>query len=228
MRDINGIVVHWIGDGSSYNFRGKAAVERIRGWHLDEGWSDVGYHNFIDRDGNLMNGRPHQYSGAHCIPRNHDTLGLNLMYGTEDTKLTGDTVARTVRYIQEMASFYKFPIDREHVIGHQEGDPIAHTACPGPFIMKTLDAIVNAARNRGKPEQPLESQIRRRVIKLFGRPGVSSRAFIDGAEWQKLGISLTLKDGKIAIKLDGVDEELVWVDLKLGVKLRDGHSPPVP
>ena len=33
-------------------------VEEIRRWHLARGWSDVGYHYFIKRNGTIQKGRP--------------------------------------------------------------------------------------------------------------------------------------------------------------------------
>ena len=42
-------------------------VEKIREWHVkDNGWSDVGYHYIITRNGTIEPARPEELSGAHA------------------------------------------------------------------------------------------------------------------------------------------------------------------
>ena len=36
-------------------------AEEIRGWHLQRGWLDIGYHRVIRRDGTIENGRDLEY-----------------------------------------------------------------------------------------------------------------------------------------------------------------------
>lgn len=84
MRPINEIVVHcsatrpsWM-DGKSPS----AKVREIRLWHTrDNGWSDIGYHFVIDRDGTVVPGRPLERVGAHTMGRNTGTVGVCLIGG---------------------------------------------------------------------------------------------------------------------------------------------------
>ena len=41
-------------------------METIRQWHLDKGWSDIGYHIVIELDGSINCGRNINKIGAHC------------------------------------------------------------------------------------------------------------------------------------------------------------------
>lgn len=41
------------------------SMETVRTWHLDRGWSDIGYHYVIELDGSVKAGRPLIRSGAH-------------------------------------------------------------------------------------------------------------------------------------------------------------------
>lgn len=51
-------------------------VDEIRRWHVEErGWSDIGYHWVIERDGSLKAGRPENIQGAHTLGHNKD-IGL--------------------------------------------------------------------------------------------------------------------------------------------------------
>jgi N-acetylmuramoyl-L-alanine amidase len=57
-------------------------VEEVRNWHVqDNGWSDIGYHWLIDRDGTVVQGRPETRQGAHAKGHNRDTLAVSLFGG---------------------------------------------------------------------------------------------------------------------------------------------------
>lgn len=56
---------------------GATLVDEIRRWHLERGWSDVGYHFLIDKDGELMSGRDILKSPA--AQRGHNTGTIAIM-----------------------------------------------------------------------------------------------------------------------------------------------------
>lgn len=57
-------------------------VAEIRRWHmLDRGWSDIGYHILIDRNGDVALGRPMDWTGAHVIGHNRGSVGVCLIGG---------------------------------------------------------------------------------------------------------------------------------------------------
>ncbi len=80
MRAIKGIVVHgaWTKPGIDVD------AEEIRSWHKDRGFSDIGYHYVIRRDGKLEDGRPIEKAGAHVKGHNTDTVGICLVGGRDD------------------------------------------------------------------------------------------------------------------------------------------------
>lgn len=51
----------------------------IHRWHLERGWSGIGYHKVIKRDGTIENGRPEFWSGAHAKGNNRNSLGVCLI-----------------------------------------------------------------------------------------------------------------------------------------------------
>lgn len=57
-------------------------ISRIRQWHLDKGWKDIGYHVVIDVDGSVNLGRPFVEQGAHVEGENEGNIGLCLV-GTD-------------------------------------------------------------------------------------------------------------------------------------------------
>lgn len=59
-----------------------AKVAEIRRWHTqDRGWSDIGYHLVIDRDGTVATGRPMGKIGAHVSGHNPGSIGVCLIGG---------------------------------------------------------------------------------------------------------------------------------------------------
>jgi N-acetyl-anhydromuramyl-L-alanine amidase AmpD len=59
-------------------------VETIRLWHVKErGWSDIGYHYVIRRDGTVEHGRDVLEVGAHVQGFNHNSIGICLVGGVD-------------------------------------------------------------------------------------------------------------------------------------------------
>jgi N-acetylmuramoyl-L-alanine amidase len=75
MRDINKHIIHCSATPNQRDTR----IEEIKQWHLDRGWSDIGYHFVIHRDGSLHYGRHCSIIGAHCKGFNADSIGTCLI-----------------------------------------------------------------------------------------------------------------------------------------------------
>lgn len=60
-------------------------VKEIRQWHKDKGWSDIGYHYVIRRDGTIEVGRRNAdgnyVKGAHVLGLNENSLGICMIGG---------------------------------------------------------------------------------------------------------------------------------------------------
>ena len=84
MRPLSEIIVHCSATRPNW-MDGKSAAARVREiklWHTrDNGWSDIGYHFLIDRDGTVVAGRPLDRVGAHTQGRNTGTIGVCLIGG---------------------------------------------------------------------------------------------------------------------------------------------------
>jgi len=84
MRKIDEIIIHcaatrpgWREDESTIS-----KIEEVRRWHVDgRGWSDIGYHFLIDRDGTVEAGRPVSRAGAHVRGHNRNSIGICLFGG---------------------------------------------------------------------------------------------------------------------------------------------------
>jgi len=77
MREIKRIFIHCTDSDDSLDI----GVKAIRAWHTDppprgNGWSDVGYHYIIRRDGRIERGRSDSVKGAGVYGHNGDSLHI--------------------------------------------------------------------------------------------------------------------------------------------------------
>lgn len=87
-RTINEIIVHCSAtpEGKDYT------LDTIRQWHLQRGFSDIGYHYVIHPDGKVEEGRDVNIAGAHCSRHNSKSIGICYIGGmTADNKKAKDT-----------------------------------------------------------------------------------------------------------------------------------------
>ena len=73
MRNINIVAIHCTATRPNQI----AGVDVVRAWHLAKGWSDIGYHFLIRRDGCVEVGRPIKRAGAHVYGHNKESVGVS-------------------------------------------------------------------------------------------------------------------------------------------------------
>ncbi len=88
MRIINKLIVHCSATREGMN----VSKDTIRDWHLARGFNDIGYHFYIDLDGNIHKGRDIAKIGAHSKGQNRSSIGICYCGGVEsDGKTPKDT-----------------------------------------------------------------------------------------------------------------------------------------
>lgn len=130
-RNIKMIIVHCSATPEGKDF----TVSQIRQWHLQRGFSDIGYHYVIYRDGTVHTGRAESVSGAHCTGYNTISIGVCYIGGCgsdgrtpKDTRTVAQKAA-LIKLLKELKA--KYPKATIH--GHRE---FANKACPS-FDAKT-------------------------------------------------------------------------------------------
>ena len=101
-RTIKELIVHCSAtpEGKDYS------VDTIRQWHLQRGFSDIGYHYVIYRDGSIHIGRDESIIGAHCTGHNTNSIGVCYIGGcASDGKTPKDT--RTLQQKESLLSLLK-------------------------------------------------------------------------------------------------------------------------
>jgi N-acetylmuramoyl-L-alanine amidase len=135
-RPIDKLIIHCSATKPSMDI----GVKEIRQWHTKgNGWSDIGYHYVIRRDGTVETGRPINLVGAHVAGHNTGSHGVCLVGGIDNegeaeanfTKEQWDQLGRVVRA-------FKAEYPHATVHGHNEYD--AGKACPSFDVQKWLKA----------------------------------------------------------------------------------------
>lgn len=129
MREIKEIILHCSATPEGRH----VTAQTIRQWHLDRGWSDIGYHFVVYLDGTVVSGRPVNRVGAHVRGRNKGSIGVCYIGGVDanmnpkDTR-TPEQLHSLERLIEDLMKEY--PEATLH--GHNE---FSSKACPS-FIVR--------------------------------------------------------------------------------------------
>ena len=102
-----------------------ATVEQVNRWHLDNGWTGIGYHYYIRKDGSVYRGRPEWAVGAHAKGHNDRSIGICCegMYMTETMPKTQLTAI--LELVRDVQSRYG---NRLTLLRHRD---VNETDCPG-------------------------------------------------------------------------------------------------
>ena len=82
LRDVDRVFIHCSASDDE-GLRGEEMVNEIRRWHLARGFSNVGYHFLIDREGNILPGRTMELIPAAQKGHNTGTIAI-MVHGLED------------------------------------------------------------------------------------------------------------------------------------------------
>ena len=133
----------------------------IHQWHLNNGWSGIGYHFVVRKNGTIERGRPENTVGAHASGSNSDSIGICF---------EGDFMSETMSDTQknagkELVAYLKNKYGISKVQKHSD---VCSTDCPGtnfPFA-----EIAGATGSTTAPSTPSGSD----KIKVDGWWGVNT------------------------------------------------------
>lgn len=118
------------------------SVQTVDTWHKNRGFSCIGYHFVIYRNGEVHRGRPEKTIGSHCTGYNSTSIGISYVGGvTKDCKTAKDT--RTPE--QKAAMFelvhdllVKYGLNMNNIYCHNQlTSPPGAKACPS-FSISTF------------------------------------------------------------------------------------------
>ena len=149
MGPIHRITIHHTADAQPADIQSFSdASDYLRQQQLfaqdQEGWADIGYHYLIDARGQIYEGRPIKYQGAHAGNNtlNSGNIGIALI-GNFCKERPGPRQWRALqRLVRTLRA--KHGIEQEDVQGHRhvrEGAGLTTTICPGEALERMLPAL---------------------------------------------------------------------------------------
>lgn len=105
-------------------------LKEITKWHRDQGYTAIGYHFVIRRDGTVETGRPVDTIGAHVRGYNSTSVGICMVGGIDakgkpENNYTPEQFETLKTLIKELSTTYK----GAKVVGHRDFPGVAK-ACP--------------------------------------------------------------------------------------------------
>ena len=128
------IVIHHTGNPTDDDLNAKA----LNTSHKAQGWTCIGYHYVIRKDGSIEQGRPHWTVGAHAYGENNHTIGIHVCGNFNLAKPTTAQIESLAMLLANVCYDYGLPIDKDHVVGHRD---LMATACPGDNLYDGLQTI---------------------------------------------------------------------------------------
>jgi N-acetylmuramoyl-L-alanine amidase len=195
MRHLNRIFVHctatraewWAGRRSS----DKAA--ECKRWHLDRGWSDVGYNFFVDRDGTVTEGRPIEVTPAAQKGHNTGSVAIALWGGhggDQDDQFEEHFTPEQDRALRKLIAQLRMEYPSiTKVRGHNE----VSLAKPCPCFQVT--PWLNIAETPKKPERKRIAQtktIQASSVAKLASVATPLVGVVGGLPWQNLAIMAAL------------------------------------
>ena len=99
------------------------SVEAVHNVHKAKGWSGIGYHFYVRKDGKIYRGRPEWAIGAHASGSNYNSIGI-CAEGNFDTDKMQDAQKNALKWLVNY-------IDQKYVISTvQRHRYVGSTACP--------------------------------------------------------------------------------------------------
>lgn len=132
------IVLHHIG-----NTNEDVSAATVHRWHRNQGWSGIGYHYLIRKDGTIEQGRPRDTVGAHCYGENWHTVGVNIVGNFQEAEPEPAQLESAKRLLAALCRNYGLEPGRNTIFGHRDFNS---TACPGNNLYARLPELIKGAR----------------------------------------------------------------------------------
>lgn len=147
-------------------------VKTIHAWHLNRGFSGIGYHFLVRKDGTIERGRAENLVGAHVAGHNRDSIGI-CFEGNFETETMGEAQKNAG---EELVEYLKQKYSISIVVRHKD---LADTACPGKNF--PFEEILQGIKTETKqPEQVCDNKLvedgiwgketTKRAQEVFGTP----------------------------------------------------------
>lgn len=113
-----------------------ARIDQIRIAHQRLGWGDIGYHYIVDPFGQVWQGRPLPWQGAHVKDQNERNLGILSLGNFEMQSPTPAQVRTLEQFLASRMQAHGVSLGAVHT--HRE---LAPTLCPGRNMQFAMNQL---------------------------------------------------------------------------------------
>ena len=103
---------------------GNGDAQSIHSLHLNRGYTGIGYHFYVRKDGSVYRGRPIDVVGAHCKGENARSIGV-CFEGNFENETMSDV---QIKAGQQLVSYLKGLYPNAEIKKHKD---LGSTSCPG-------------------------------------------------------------------------------------------------
>ena len=119
----------------------KYSFKQCHTGHKSQGWSGIGYHFYVTKDGTIYEGRPLNKLGAHVSGYNNNSIGICAEGAYHIEKSMPE---KQLKAIAELLDFLKGEYPSAKIVGHKE---LKATECPGKYYpldkLKDYKSVLN-------------------------------------------------------------------------------------
>lgn len=121
----------------------------VHTWHLGRGFSGIGYHFLVRKNGTIERGRAENLVGAHVTGHNSDSIGI-CFEGNFETETMGEAQKNAG---SELVEYLKKKYSIGIVVRHKD---LAATACPGKNF--PFEEILQGVKTETKQPEQVEQK----------------------------------------------------------------------
>ena len=137
------LIIHHSGGGENNPFLKTShhTANSVENYHLSRGWDGIGYHYFIELNGDVWKGRPEHRNGAHCKEQsmNNKSLGICIA-GNFDVETPSQAQMDSLKGLVK-GLVQKHNIKKDRIVGHRKF--ATYKSCPGNKFSDSLIASLS-------------------------------------------------------------------------------------
>ncbi len=202
-------------------------VDQIRSQHKAQGWSDIGYHLVVYKDGSLHLGRPWNKQGSHCRDNNGNinSLGFSWVtrgndfksndpygkYLTPEQKRSSEAITAYVLHLaerEEKLNDVSFELNIGDIFGHN--DFTFNKACPCFKVQQSeefQDRITKELESLRAGNEPIESV--KKFLEAYSELATAS----DGVDEENEGAMKGDPEDLINLPADETNDENILYEI---------------
>lgn len=120
MRFIELFVIHCSATKETVRF----TADDCKQFHLNKGWSDIGYHWYIEVTGQIIKGRADSVIGAHAKGHNRNSIAICYEGGLDSRGMPSDTrTSEQKKSMDALYKVYKKAYPAAEWVGHRDLSP---------------------------------------------------------------------------------------------------------